>query len=496
MEDIKSIQSIFSLYSRPSIPYQKYEDYLYGDNKDGLRYLVKTRGLEPSTLQYFHIGFTETNEIAIPIFKDGEVIDYKYRSIVDKVFRRHPGSETWVFHETGFQHAVEDGYLIVTEGEIDCCSLFQLGFKSVVSISSGAQGPTPWISKIPDGIKIFINFDNDDAGQEAAQKLAERIGIDRCYNVCFKDVKDANEFLVKGGTKEDYQKLLDEAQRFRIKDIFRIDEVLDKLKNNKLNRTPVFSEKLTAHLNGGIPSKSLVCISGKTGVGKSNCLLNLLVNHSDNGRPVLLVSLENDLVFTIQRILEIKYKKPFEEFSQEDWEKIKSELIDYPFYIDVSMDTYTVPKVEKIIEQAKKLYGIEFFGFDHIGFLPTRDDPREISEMVRAFKMIARTYDIIIYMVSHVRKAQNTDDYITGEDLKGSQSIAGDSDIILLLVDTKAGLEISIDKARMSKSKLRIPVLFDGPSGVFRDDNMREVRHYGETVSDPVAKETVSEVDF
>ena len=485
MEDIKDIQSLFGLRSRPSVPYQKYEDYLYGENKDGLRYLVKTRGLQPTILQHFHIGFTDTNEIAIPVFKDSEVVDYKYRSIAEKTFRRHPGSETWVFHETAFQYAVEDGYLCIVEGEIDAMSLFQLGFKSVVSISSGAMGPTPWINKIPDGIKIYINFDNDETGQEAAQKLAERIGIEKCFNVKFENVKDANDFLLAGGTKEEYQKLLDGAQKFRIKDIFRIDEVLEKLKDNKLNRVPVFSERLTAHLNGGIPAKSLVCISGRSGVGKSSTLINLLVQHANEKRPVLLVSLENDLYFTVERILETKYKKPMTEFSQDDWVKIKQEMLYYPFYIDVSMESYTVSKVEKIIEQSKKLYGIEFFGFDHIGFMPTRDDPKEISEMVRAFKMIARTYDIIIYMVSHVRRSANTNDYLTGEELKGSSSILQDSDIVLLVVDTQAGLEISIDKARMSKSKLRIPISFDGPSGVIKDDNSREVKCYGEAVGDP-----------
>lgn len=98
--------------------------------------------------------------------------------------------------------------------------------------------------------------------------------------------------------------------------------------------------------------------------------------------------------------------------------------------------------------------------------------------------MLARRYDIIVYMISHVRKTQDVNDYATIEDLKNSSSIAQDSDIVLFIYGTKLGHEISIEKARMSKSKLRIPIIFNGETGRMEDDNNREVKHFGEKVEE------------
>lgn len=385
MSEVKSFKEIFSIYSRPSIQPEKYIENLLKDNKDldgrAWNYLTKIRGLKTETIKNFKIGLSENYEIATPVFKENELVDYKYRSIPpdDRIFRRWSNSETWCFNESGIEVANEEEYIIVTEGEIDAMSLWQLGFHNVISISSGALGPTPWIKKIQENTKAYLCFDNDETGQEASRKIAERIGIERCWNVILPQ-KDANDFLISGGTTSEFQKLIDTAEKFKIKDVYKISEVLKNLKEKKLKRFSAFSERLTNHLNGGIPAQSLVTISGKTGEGKSTWLLNTLIKHTEEGKPVLLVSLENDLYYTVQRILEIKYNKQYTNFTEEDWKVIYEELADYPFYIDTSMETYTMDKIEKVIDQAKKTLGIEFFGFDHIGFIPTRDDAREISQ--------------------------------------------------------------------------------------------------------------------
>ena len=235
-----------------------------------------------------------------------------------------------------------------------------------------------------------------------------------------------------------------------------------------------------------IDKDGLFILEDFTVTHNSTSMLNAVIDHANHNMPVLLVSLENDLYFTVQRILEIKYKKPYSEFTHEDWSTIRSDMIDYPLYIDVSMETFTFERISKVIHQAKRLYGIDFFAFDHIGFLPTRDDPREISQMIRGLKLLAREHDIIIYIISHVRKMKDDNEYATIEDIKSSSSIAQDSDIVLFIYDTKAGVEINIDKARMSQSKLRVPILFNGVSGVMEDDYSRNVKRYDEEILDPV----------
>lgn len=485
-EEIRDIKSLFGLHARPSVPFQQYEDNLYfSDDKSGLEYLNKQRGLKPSTLQHFHVGMTETKEIAIPVFKDGELIDYKYRKIVEKEFRRHPGAETWVVNEPAFQYATEDKYIVCVEGEFDAMALFQLGFKSVVSTTGGAQAPTPWIKRIPDNVKIFICYDNDEPGQEAAQKLAERIGIHKCYNITFKDVKDANDFLLGGGTKAEFQKMLDTADKFQIKGILKINDVLESLKKNKVERVDTFSKRLTAHLDGGIPKAGVITISGKPKAGKSNLLMNMLLHHAKQGHPTLLISLENDLFFTVQRLCEILLQKPYKKFTDKDFNTLKNEFLEMPLYLDVSLGNWDIDRIEKVVDQMKSLYGIEFFGFDHLGYL-SGDEVKDIDDVMRRTKMMSRNLNIVSYIVVHIRKMMNDDDYPTANDLRGSASMAQESNAVLFMVNTKGGQEISIDISRMSRSKLRIPIIFDGPSGSIADDMSRSVKHYDDEVEDPI----------
>lgn len=475
---------------RPDVPYTLYEKALYDSNSkdavNALRYLQETRQLTLDTLQHFHVGYNEVrDEIVIPIFKDGDLVDYKYRGVREKTFKRWEHAETWCFNDKAFLTCEKDKYIIICEAELDAATVYQFGHESVMSLTGGAQGPTPWVARIPDNLQyIFILMDNDEAGREAAQKIADKLGIERCRNVIL-PCKDPNEFLTSGGTREEFNALVHASKRFEVKDVYKVADVMKDLENRRLKRSPVFSKRLTAHLNGGVPNQSLVTISGKTGAGKSSLLTNLLVGHADRGEPVLLVSLENDLQFTVQRLLEVKYKKTYNQFTKEDWERIRVEMADYPFYIDTSMETFTLEKMGKMLAQAKKLYGVKFFGFDHIGFLPTRDDHKEISQMVRGLKLLARENDMIVYIVSHVRKLKDAGDIVTADDLKGSSSIAQDSDIVMFVFGTTAGHWINIDKARMSRDHVKVPVNFSGDTGLFVDDYDRGVEHFSETINDP-----------
>ena len=54
--------------------------------------------------------------------------------------------------------------------------------------------------------KIYILFDNDQAGTKGAQDLASRIGIEKCLKIVLpKGTKDINEYFQMGGTVEGFR---------------------------------------------------------------------------------------------------------------------------------------------------------------------------------------------------------------------------------------------------------------------------------------------------
>ena len=379
-------------------------------------------------------------------------------------------------------------------------ALWQLGFRSVISGTGGANGRTEWIVDIPDTVKtVYISGDNDEPGQDYARKIAERVGLDKTRNVILEQ-KDANDYLKAGGTEKEYTQILKKAKKFDVKNVAMIGDLLDELSQRKTFRTPTFSSYFNEATDGGTYEGMVIMISGKQKVGKSNYMLNYLIGMANAGYPCLLISLENDLWMTVQRVLSIKYKKKVKDFTKEDWDKAKEELVDYPFYMETAMDTYKTEDIEKMLEQSKKMYGIKFWGFDHMNFMATRggNETQQLSEASRDFKLLTRKFGLTTFSICHVRKTTTDKPYITSEDLKGTSSFAQDADMILLLYHTRNGMEVAIDAARASQSHLKLPVKFDGATGVFSDDLERQVVDYGgneHKFMDDIEEENSEDID-
>jgi twinkle protein len=366
-----------------------------------------------------------------------------------------------------------------------------MGADNVISSTGGAQGSAgdsseEWIDLIPDEVdRIYINYDNDEPGKKAARALAERIGIERCYNVILPQ-KDANDFMRAGGTLDDYRRILKQSRKFDIEGVQKIEDVLDEVRNTKIERLSTFLPRFTVYTKGGIPKKSLVVLSGRTGVGKSTALLNFMIDHANNHKPCLLISLENDIAFTLKRILEIKYGRTIDKFDNELWDRVKVELPDFPFYIDTSAKTTTFAQVEKMVKQAKKLYGIEVVGFDHIHYVldGKLSVTQEVATMTKNFKLLCNEYDVITYLISHIRKMREDTTFITGEDLKDSSALQQLADMVILLMEIKGGMILQLDKSRMSRSHLTFPIRYNGETGVMADDDERKVKCFDKIIDE------------
>jgi twinkle protein len=104
--------------------------------------------------------------------------------------------------------------LLITEGQTDCLSVIEAGYKNVVSIPFGAKSEG-WIEECWDWLeqfdKIIIWADNDASGISMRQRVCARLGSWRTYFVDLPlvinghSVKDASDVLCQCGK----QKILD-----------------------------------------------------------------------------------------------------------------------------------------------------------------------------------------------------------------------------------------------------------------------------------------------
>lgn len=149
----------------------------------------------------------EVPAIQFPYFRNGEVVNVKYRD-GQKHFRMSGGAERLLY---GWDD-VEGDTLIICEGEMDKLAIEVAGFTACVSVPDGAPAVTAknYESKFDFLLsaesllhplkRIILAVDNDAPGQKLAEELARRLGPERCYRVTWSsECKDANDVLMSHG---------------------------------------------------------------------------------------------------------------------------------------------------------------------------------------------------------------------------------------------------------------------------------------------------------
>lgn len=140
-----------------------------------------------------YFGKEVKTAIVFPFFKDGKVVNHKYRSR-EKDFKLDPKAELVLFNQDCIKDNTE---IIITEGEFDALAFMEVGFDNVVSVPNGTGTNVDNIDLelFKHVSKIYIAGDTDEPGQELRDKLIDKFGKKRCYIVSFGEKKDANEYL-------------------------------------------------------------------------------------------------------------------------------------------------------------------------------------------------------------------------------------------------------------------------------------------------------------
>ncbi|HEY9703850.1 MAG TPA: toprim domain-containing protein, partial [Allocoleopsis sp.] len=305
------------------------------DNEEALNYLKVERGLAEDTIKYFSLGYDpEKNAIAIPIFKNNELINIRYRLLSPKdkqpKYTQEKDCEVWLYHEQGLNNALKKGRVLVTEGEFDLMSVWQAGFKSVVSVASGKDSYGVWLELLDPIPEVYIAYDNDKAGRESSYKFAERIGIEKCKEIIYPDeIKDANEFF-KIHTREDFLILYKESRPFytrKYNDLFDVVKSLMEDQQEKLELDILPDVKLTPD--------HLVSIAGGTNAGKTTYALNIAKRLVEKGIPTLILPYERGIQTVGSRFIQLLLEKSEDEMkhmSREDWGKAIKKIADLPVY--------------------------------------------------------------------------------------------------------------------------------------------------------------------
>ena len=439
------------------------------------KYLTTERGFTDETIEYFKLGYCKSkNAVAIPHFKDGELINIKYRFLKPEKIRytSEPNAEQWVYHEVGFDEAISKvkkgkSGIAIAEGEMDCMSLWQMGFKNVISPGSGANSYGIWIEKLDKISSVYIAYDNDEPGQVAGKELAERIGLEKCRNVNYPDgIKDANDYMLKY-TEEDLRSLFSKATPFYKYEFSGLGDVIQKLVDDPM-------DYLEIDLLPGVKLErdQLVVVSGETNAGKSVYSLNVIKELADKGIPSLFLPIERGVYSLGRRFLQICTRKTQEDMQftpKAEWLEHAKELSKLPVY----MAKPSLKDLESTISRAKRLFGCKVAIIDHIDYIirGTANKEALISEKMHTLKHIAEENAIIIIVISHInRGAVQAGQRPTLKNLKGSSSLEQDAEVVVMLYPTDDMLGIEVDVQKNKGTMLKKIYKIDLPRQVIEGE--------------------------
>jgi archaellum biogenesis ATPase FlaH len=221
-----------------------------------------------------------------PYTEDYKPAGYKIR-MIPKDFRSvgKIGKDSELFGQWKWKNG-SGKYVVITAGEVDCMSAFQMledyrksrssDFAAIPCVSSGIgeagsykqiQKHYEWLATFE---RIIICYDQDEAGKKAVQKLVEVLPKGKMF-VMNLPMKDVNEMLTKGKQKQFISSFYD-AKPYSPDGIVGTSGLLASIREAAMVPKiplPPFMHEVEKEMAGGIPLGVILNLASASGTGKS-----------------------------------------------------------------------------------------------------------------------------------------------------------------------------------------------------------------------------------
>lgn len=378
----------------------------------------------------------EMSVIRFNYFRNDKLINVKSRS-GDKGFKLVKDAEKIFYNLDGIKGQKE---IYIVEGEIDCLTMIQAGFKNTVSVPNGAQKGNNNLSYLDnsweyfkDVDKVFIATDHDENGENLSNELARRIGIEKCFRVDLSPYKDVNEQLCKSGKVD-----ISRFKPFPITGIYSVEDHWDSLLKLLKDGFPKGWKprgKLGNHIS--IHPGYITIITGIPGHGKSEVLDQLLIQ----------LSIDYDLkggYFTpenwptelhLLKLIEKLVGKSGFRSNELELRSAKQFMEDRIYWIYPD-EGYGLDQILDKVRQAVLKYGIQWFVIDPWNKLEhrgngTTDYISECLDKISNFNKKNGTHSFVVAHPTKMKMNQDTGKYeVPGlYDISGSANFYNKADI-------------------------------------------------------------------
>ena len=408
--------------------------------EDMLAALTAKRGLSRAMVEKFGIGLSADGlALVYPYSENGTLVNVKH------IKRNADGTkDCWFVKDAkiplwNVDSVAGKAICAITEGELDCVSLVQLGWDhAAVSLPTGAGGFQPEFTEALSGCnEIWLFYDNDSAGQIGVQKALSALGESRC-KVVHLPFKDVNECLQNGLTLSDITHpdiitIPGTSPISRPKKY--LDELLDKLGNHEYVKgigTPFGDLDDICTIRYG----TLLSILGGTGAGKSTFATYLAYAWMCEKIPVCIASFEMQKIDIVQQILQTEIEKPYADMTRGDIDDVYDDIAGMPLFILEIFGRAKLGELSKSIRTIRHQYGVRIFIIDSLQFIANTSSAESVSIAMETLNDLCNELQVCIILINHPNRGvgwKSKDADLEMTDSKGGSAIEGISHALWIL---------------------------------------------------------------
>ena len=346
-------------------------------------------------------------------------------------------------------------YVIVTEGELDALSAYQMMLKGtyhtpVVSIKNGISSAVKdiktsleWLENNFDN--VIVNFDNDEHGLDGAMKVAELFSPGKCKIMHLPEgFKDASDCLTKNKIQI-YNKTFWDAKVFAPDGIINANTLLDDVLKPITKSFVQYPFEGLNKITYGLRPSELVTFTAGSGLGKTQ-VMREVVHHiikstEDN---IGLLMLEETPVITSKGLMSVEANQ---RLHLPDVHVSKEEM---KTYFDATVGTGRVfmfdhfgsNSIDNIVSRVRFLakgLDCKYIVIDHISIIVSDqqhgDERRALDEIMTRLRTLVQETGVSMIVVSHLRRPEgkgHEEGAATSlSQLRGSASIGQLSDMVI-----------------------------------------------------------------
>ncbi len=170
---------------------------------DAGKKFLNARGITDAAISLLGLD-SDDDKIIIPVKnKEGKFLFNKYRTFPEKKYFYDSGASVALFG----LGVLKENWCVLCEGELDAARLCSENIPAVSSTGGAGAWRDEWVGELP--TLVFVCYDSDPVGTEAAQKVHWKLPGSRLVTLPSSS-KDVTDFL-QGSTREDFMKLIRES---------------------------------------------------------------------------------------------------------------------------------------------------------------------------------------------------------------------------------------------------------------------------------------------